>query len=203
MLLLAITGCSKLRKSWTRDGYQGNYFSTLAVVGLSTQMDEKEAYESFAVGLLASNNIKAIPGEKVIPALNNGDSNVEEKIAEIKLAGVLTIGLVESREEGTLPEEYNKFSKFYSHRFTQLNTQRYLIAEKKYVMEAMLYDFSLDGEQSLVWRGEMAMLDPENEDAKERFMRRMVHSLIKDELIHVTADQAGVTASLELPTSNH
>ncbi len=196
ILFLTLPGCNKLRKSWTKVDYKGQYFSTLAVVGLSTKFNERNDYETFSVGLLTENEINAVHGTAVFPISENSGSSIESKILENKLDGILTIGLVESEQVGVLPKEYQEFSKFYAHRFTELNMQNYLVAGKKYAMEALLYDLTLQEEENLVWRGEMAVLDPESIEAKKRFMRRMVHHLIDEELIHIAPDQAPLEAGV-------
>ncbi len=181
--LFIIVGCKKLRTSWTKEGYEGRYFASLAVLSLEADAEERTTYEKYTIDLLVEKGIKAIPGSVIGLDSITSNLDLESLILENNLDGILTIGLTKREEGGILPEDYNKFSKFHSHRFTELNTQRYLVSGGKYVMEGLLHDLKVPEDNDLVWRGEMAMLDPNSANAKERFIRRAVNQLVSEKLL--------------------
>ena len=180
--IVILTSCSKLRKSWTAEDYQGRSFTKLAVFSVDADSSVRKVLEQAAIDQFLDADIDALPSSKFVSEEDLADSTLDKTISNLELDGILTISLViQDSGNSVLPENYNKFSKFYSLRFTELNTQRYLTKEVEYVMEGVLYDLS-ESEQ-MVWRGEMALLDPENVEAKKRFIKRMLNELIEDGLI--------------------
>lgn len=180
--LILCMGCSKLRKSWTAEGYQGKSFSKLAVFSINTDTTLRRVLEETAIDAFSDKDINVLASSNLFATESFADSLFEETLGHLELDGVLTVSLLVSESENSvLPEDYNKFSKFYALRFTQLNTQRYLTKEVKYVMEGVLYDLSET--ENIVWRGEMALLDPKSLEAKKRFLKRMIEELTSKGLV--------------------
>lgn len=185
-IAICITGCSKLRKSWTKPDFNGAHFNKIGVIGMGFEIGEKQDREALCVGLLTNEGLSAYSGTMLFPAESN--DSIQQKIVVNKLDAIIVISILK-KNDNLLPENYNSFSKFYSHRFTDLNVQRYLQTDEKYVIQGYLYDFTQLRDGDLVWWGEMALLDPENSSAKERFIRRMVNELVGEKLLLKTEDQ--------------
>jgi len=185
LLLIFLASCSKLRKSWTKEGYVGKSFPRLAIVVINPDPVERKSFQDLVISSFAASEIQVVTDAVLFIYEEVSDSVIDRRVADLRLDGILTVGLITSDENQFIsPENYNKFSKFYSHRFTGLNTPQYLAKSSTYVMEGVLHD--LTEVHEIVWRGEMALLDPKNASAKKRFLNRMTKELVEEGLIKST-----------------
>jgi hypothetical protein len=175
-------GCKKLRNSWIKEGYTGNTFSKIAIIGVSQNEEERKLYEQHALFLLNDLGVEIIMGTDLFSDVTKmTDSLIEKKIIEAQLDGIITISLVSS-ELYRYNDVISRFSQFYVRRYDHVNSLSSFRPTTRWVMEGVLYD--LVESDNLVWKGEMALLDPENNlKAKQRFIRRMVFELKDEDII--------------------
>lgn len=196
VLSFTLISCGKLRNSWTMAGYDGNHFKKIAVLGLSSSLEEQGRFEALSIDLFAENDINAVSGSAFFKA-GAGDSAIQKAISNNKLDGILTISMVTLKPgQSLIPEEYNQFSKFHAHRYTEMNITNYLTTKGKHVIEAVFYDLNWNDPEGtdMVWRGEMAVLDPQNQRTKDRFVKRVINELVDSNLVKKSPDYLSSTA---------
>ena len=196
VIVVSVASCTKLRHTWVKEGYDGGYFQKVAVVGIAKDLGERLDYEKQTVALLEEKGIEAVEGVALFPQVMTPEErsadSIQQKIKLFLVDAILTVSVVsadEGRFEGEyiIPEDYDAFGKFYAHRYSRMYTRGYLANSERIVMEALLYDMNEEEGQTLVWRGEMAILNPkENQATKDRFIRRVVNQLTSEDILRAS-----------------
>ena len=199
-VLLSTLSCSpKLSSSFTKEGYTDKNYSKIAVVAISDNLSSRLAFEKTAVDLLLENGINAVQGITMF-SQNMSDaekqpSNLIKIIKENNLEGVITMGLVDTKdghryEPGdtyTVPAGYYRVGKHLYRRYITLNEPGYYVPSKSYVIEAVLYNLKgelTEGKDTWVWTGESSIVDPSSlQSAAKSFTQKMNNQIIKDGII--------------------
>ena len=174
--------CTKLRNTWKKEGYTGNTFSKIAIIGVSKSLEDRKSFEEQAVAHLSDLDIELVMGVDIFPPKESiSDSLIQQIISTNQIDAIITISLVSS-ELHSIDENLVRFSQFYIRRFNHVQALSILLPSERVVMEGVLYDL-VDGD-NLVWKGEMALLDPDkNVVGKQRFIKRMMNQLIDEKII--------------------
>ncbi|GAA3568889.1 hypothetical protein [Snuella lapsa] len=199
ILLLTFSCSPKLSSSFTKENYTGKAYSKIAVVGISKDLSSRLAFEKTAVDLLQKKGVNAIQGINIFPQnmseTEKQPSNIIKIIKENDLDGVITMGLIDTKdghryEQGgtyTIPAGYYRVGKHIYRRYITLEEPGYYVPSKSYVIEAVFYNLKrelVEGQDTWVWTGESSIVDPSSlQSAAKSFTSRMVGQIIKDGII--------------------
>ncbi len=197
---LFLTSCSsKLSSSWTDDGYKGEAFSKIAVVGISNDLNARLVFEESAVALLKDKGVQAINGIEVFPAKMSEEeqkpANLIKLIKENNVDAVITMSLVDTREATryepgesyNVPAGYYRLGKYVYRRYITVHEPGYYVPTQSYLIEAVLHNLKgelTEDSKTLVWTGQSALVDPSSlRGAAALFTKKMVKSLLEDKVI--------------------
>jgi len=168
--------------SYTSPEASNEQYTNLMVVALTSNVVARRAVEDQMAAALQKKGIAATPSISVFaPSYMQKEPSKEEVINKIRQDGhdgVLTIGLLDEREEsryvpGTTYAPvsrygyYGTFGGYYSTMYPTFYDPGYYTTDKSYVVETNLYDAE---SEKLIWSAQTETFNPSNADSGARSM---------------------------------
>jgi hypothetical protein len=200
LISVILTSCaSTLSSSYTKEGYNGENYRKIAVIGMSNDLNARLAFENKAVDLLKENNINAVVGVNMFPQKMPKEAQTPENYIQIikdnNLDGILTISLIDVNDSHryqtgqsySVPAGYYRVGKYIYRRYVTINEPGYYVPTKSYVLEAVFYNLKGElttGKDTWVWTGESSLVDPSSlQSAANNFCNQLINQIVKDGVI--------------------
>lgn len=197
---IVLYGCysTSISASWMTDNHQAREFKKLLVIGMSTNVVARATVEDELVYFLRMKGINAVAASSVMPPDRSVASEPAEvkkhKLIEAGFDGVMTISLLEKREEtkyvqGTSPYApatfyggyYNSFYTYYPHMYSNVYQPGYYVNSQTIFLNTSLFEVA---EGDLLWSAQSETTDPASlDDFANSYSRSMVTHLIKRKII--------------------
>lgn len=190
--ILFLSSCKKFSNEWQKDGYTGNRFTKLVIVGIDPDLDSRIFFENTGISWLKERGFNALTGIKIFPQRLAEAASSEDTITQIiqsnKVDAILTFEIkIEKDDTYVIPESYNRFSKFYSRKPFKPYTPSYHQGGHRFLLVASLFDLKDHPDESsetLVWNASKIILNPEtNEGMKNAFVQDVIDHLLDQGVI--------------------
>jgi hypothetical protein len=192
-----------MKSTWTKEAYSGKDFNKILVVGASSNLSSRAAFENRVVQLLQQQGIASENSINNLPRFENIEESSEEEIARVvrdgNFDGLIVASLVDVNSKEIL-EGYGGraypygmygsygfgYSYYISSSYSYSLNEAYYRQEKTYVIEARLYDAEAPStEEALVWAGQSKLTDPSSfESGAKSFAKTTVRALLKEGLVY-------------------
>lgn len=200
ILVFLLAGCfmTQVTGTWKKQDYTGDKFTSILVVGVAKDMNNKNLWESVIADKLRQNGVKqVVTSSAAFPGNNQlNKKDIIKYVDENKLEGVIVTRLVNVKRENVYfpsPDEeyrdrygyYNSFDSYYRHSFESLSYD-YPSPGTTYDVTTVQLETTLfvSHSRELIWSMASDTYDPIsiNKLAKE-VSRRIIKRLKQDQLI--------------------
>ena len=194
---LLFTGCSQttVTGTWKNSDFVGQPFSSIMVVGLTKNNNNRLMWEDTMAGLLRNNGL-----ENVISSIRTfpDDQEIDEKeiVEHVKksgIEGVLVTRMVDTRQEQIYhpPSDqyyrggpygyYGHFNSYYSRAYRRVYSPGYITTHTVVLLETNLYSSDT---LELIWSMSSDTFDPQStSQVIEGVSKKVLERLKKDQLI--------------------
>ncbi|MBC6367403.1 hypothetical protein [Algoriphagus sp. AK58] len=203
-ILFALASCSpstKIIGSWTSPEKPASAYQKILVVGLSSNLVNRQAFEEELVATLIEDGVQSTSSLTIIPvgsaATEVGMTKALETVRSTGHDAILTVALLDQTSEtryvqGTTTYApmgyggyYGRFGGYYGYYGAMTYDPGYYTTDKMYYVEVNLYDSKTEG---LVWSSQSETTNPSNlESFSHTFAGVVVDRMIKDGIISVPA----------------
>ncbi len=197
LVTFLLAGCSKtsVTGSWKKSDYNGKPFTSIMVVGLTGDPNNKMLWETVMADRLRTGNVPEVT--TTISSFPN-DRNIEaDEIVNLAtekgIQGLLVTRLVDTRkEEVYYPPSggygypgsfgyYSHFGSYYPHAYARSYRPGYTATRTKVLLETNLYDVKT---QELIWSMSSDTFDPRSvNQLADSVSKKVLATLKKDKLL--------------------
>ena len=194
--VLLFTGCSKtsVTGSWKKSDYAGQPFTSILVVGLTGEPNNKLLWENVMADKLRQNGLAQV-STTITAFPNDREIDKNEIIDFVKSKGfeaVLVTRLVDTKKEevyhppsggyyGGAYGHYSHFNSYYPHAYNQVYSPGYTATMTTVLLETNLYRTDT---QELIWSMSSDTFDPRSvNQLVDSVSKKVLATLKKDKLI--------------------
>jgi len=184
--ILILSGCSTgIHTSWTDPFYKGKRFSSLTILALSDNPEQRMVFESNVSGVFNDKGVSAIPAyTKLKSDTSFKYYQFEMKFDSLGVDAILIFRLLSIHEEESnmpdpnyfLPQYYFNYYTYYYNHYNLVNSPGYVRRDDIVKIEASLYSNRGD---MLVWTAQTSTIDPASVESLARSLGKTVFRQLK------------------------
>jgi hypothetical protein len=190
LLAAVLTACTTAKPTmeWRDQGYSGEPFDNILIVGIANQVTVRRTFENTFVDRLAKDNIKSTASFALMPAETRPSvESIKAVISDIKFDSVLVTHMVGVKETETyhpglyLTDIDRGLYDYYDYVGGYVYKPGYYTKHKQVKLETNLYDANTE---QIVWSMQSEAMNPNSEKALiEAIIKTVVKRLEEQKLI--------------------